>query len=82
VPEPSGTEAFTEDDVRMAAAIQVSWALPLEEELRMSARGDSGSEDLAAVLRREIAKMLANTRNTRELLTELAAETRAPAGDV
>jgi len=55
----------------MAAAIQVSWALLLEEEPRMSARGDSGSEDFAAVLRREIAKMLANTRNT-----------RAPAADV
>ena len=40
------------------------------------------SEDLAAVLLREIAEMLANNRNTRELLKELAAETRAPAADV
>lgn len=82
MPELSGTEAFAEDDVRRAAAIQVSWALPVEEELRRSARGDSGSEDLAAVLRRDIAEMLANNRNTRERLTELAAETRAPAADV
>ena len=63
-------------DLRSELEAQLRAIARLEEQLARSRRGDGPSTaDLSDVLRRELAEMLLNNRNIRDVLLELASVT-------
>lgn len=68
-------------DLRSQFEAQLRAIGRLEEQLTKSVAGrDPANRELAAVLRRELAEMIKNNKEIRDVLNELATAAGAPAG--
>jgi hypothetical protein len=64
-------------DLRSEFEAQLRAVARIEAQIAKGVAGRAGP-DLADVLQRELAKMLENNHNIRDVLTELASATRGP----
>jgi hypothetical protein len=77
---PATIVALRVVDLRAEFEAQLRAVMRLEEQLRKANGGNADSNrNLANAVRRELAEMLTNNANIRNVLNELAIEAEAPA---